>query len=366
MRAKEACAALCAAAMLFVCAYQAKAVSLSAHSAVLIEADSRDVIFEKNAKARLPMASTTKIMTALVAVEHSEPDETVKVSPEACGVEGSSIYLVPGEELAMEELLYAMLLESANDAAAAIAIHIAGDIDAFADMMNETARALSLEDTHFSNPHGLYADDHYTTAYDLAILTAHALENESIAKIVATRKYTIPTGDGEGVRVLVNHNRLLRMSDDVIGVKTGFTKKSGRCLVSAAERDGVRVIAVTLNAPDDWNDHLAMHSLGFDAYESYTLAESGKFSVTVPAAGADDGILTLANRDALSLTLPRGKEITHVIEAPHIIISPVNEGDVLGRIVFYADGQEAAVLPLYACESTEKIEKNGLLDKLFR
>ena len=360
---------LCALISVIMTALPCAAADLSAQSAILIEAESGAVISEKNAHARLPMASTTKIMTAVVALENSSTDTVVKIPAAACGVEGSSIYLKAGEELTMEDLLYALLLESANDAAAAIAIEVAGGVDEFADMMNAKAAELGLRDTHFTNPHGLYDEAHYTTAADLASLTAYALKNESFRKIVSTYKHQIPLRGDEGVRVLINHNRLLRMSDSVIGVKTGFTKKSGRCLVSAAEKDGVRVIAVTLNAPDDWNDHLSLLTLGLDSYKCVTLAEAGEFTLDIPAVGADDGALTIANRDEKKLTLPVGVELRTVIEAPHIMLTPINEGETAGRVVFYSGSEEIASVDLVACETVKAPENKGFFNKfmdLFR
>ncbi|MBE6616829.1 MAG: D-alanyl-D-alanine carboxypeptidase [Ruminococcaceae bacterium] len=323
-------------------------IDVSARSAVLIEADTGDVIYNKHADERMSMASTTKIMTALVAIENGDLSKEVSVAEEACGIEGSSIYLTPGEVLTLEDLLYAVMLESANDAAAAVAYEIAGGIEPFADLMNETAARLGLLGTHFTNPHGLDEADHYTTALDLARLAAYALENEQFKTIVSTYKKQIPLSGDEGTRVLVNHNKLLRLSEDVIGVKTGFTKHSGRCLVSAAERDGVRVIAVTLNAPDDWNDHLTLHELGFSEYESYTLAEPGEFTVEIPCTGANGGLIMLQNRDGLSLTMKRGKEITHEIIADHLLFAPVEIGEELGAVVFYCDGLEIGRVPLYS------------------
>ncbi|MBE6625589.1 MAG: D-alanyl-D-alanine carboxypeptidase [Ruminococcaceae bacterium] len=342
----------------------ATAVDVSAKSAVLIEADSGDIIYEKNAGERMSMASTTKIMTALVALEHGKLDKKVTVANEACGIEGSSIYLKPGEVLTLEDLLYAVMLESANDAAAAVACEIAGDIDIFADLMNETAEKLGLTDTHFTNPHGLDDKEHYTTATDLARLTAYAMKNDDFRRIVSTYKHEIPNADG-GVRYLVNHNKLLRLSDDVIGVKTGFTKHSGRCLVSAAERDGVSVIAVTLNAPDDWNDHLAMHEEGFGAYSSVTLAEAGEFTVEVPCVGAEDGYVILQNRDELTVCLKNGTKIKHEIVADRLIFPPVEVGDELGTVIFHADGKEIATLPLYAASNVSVTEDTrSIFEKL--
>ena len=337
------CLPLCS---LFAAAESAEA--LSAHAAILIEASSGEVIFEKNPHEKLPMASTTKIMTAIAALEHGDLSTTVTVAEGACGVEGSSIYLTAGEELTLEDLLYALMLESANDAAAAIAYEVAGGIDAFAGLMNQTAERIGLTDSHFTNPHGLDDENHYTTAHDLARLTAYALNNPKFREIVSTYRHQIPLHGDEGVRVLLNHNKLLRMSDDVIGVKTGFTRHSGRCLVSAAERDGVCVIAVTLNAPDDWNDHTRLHELGFSAYQRKILAEPGQFSYDIPCPSAENGSVAVTNTDTLSLCLKTEAVVTSVAEAPHFTMPPVNPGDVLGRVIFYADGKEIGEVPLYA------------------
>ena len=208
---------------------------VSAESAILIEAKTGTALYEKKADERLPMASTTKIMTALVALELAPPETVVTVPREAVGTEGSSVYLFEGEQLTLEQLLYALLLASANDAAVAIACGTAGSVEAFAGKMNEKAASLGLRNTHFVNPHGLDDPDHYTSARDLAVIARAALEVPLIRKAVSTQKITIPHNAEDGVRLLVNHNKLLRTYDGAIGVKTGFTKRSGRCLVSAAE-----------------------------------------------------------------------------------------------------------------------------------
>ena len=333
----------------------ASADNVSAKSAILIEAGSGEVIFEKNSHQKLPMASTTKIMTALVALEEGDLSKTVAVAESACGVEGSSIYLTAGEELTLEDLLYALMLESANDAAAAIAYAVAGGIEPFADRMNLMAEKIGLTESHFTNPHGLDDDAHYTTAHDLAKLTAFAMQNGQFRKIVSTYKHQIPLRGDEGVRVLLNHNKLLRMSDDVTGVKTGFTKHSGRCLVSAAERDGVRVIAVTLNAPDDWNDHLFLHEAGFARYHTERLAEAGQFTFRIPCPTSESGYVTAANTDALSVCLKNGTDVTYVAEAPHLLLPPVR---VLGRVMFTADGKVIGEIPLYAQTNVAEPEDN--------
>lgn len=325
------------------------AADISAKAGVVISADTGNTVYEKNASARLPMASTTKIMTALVALEKSSPDEVVTVAPEAAGIEGSSIYLFAGEKIKMDTLLYALLLESANDAAAAIAIHIAGSIEAFADMMNEKAAELGLTDTHFTNPHGLYDESHYTSAYDLAKLAVKALENEKFREIVSTYKKSVPMEAGGAARLFVNHNKLLRTYEGAIGVKTGYTKKSGRCLVSAAERDGIRFVAVTLSAPDDWRDHAAMLDLAFASYERTLLARSKELSFTLPVIGGELPFVQCTNTDeAYAIVKKGGKNVTCKIELPRFLFAEIKKGDALGSAIFYNNGKQVAKVPLTA------------------
>ncbi len=325
------------------------APSVSARSAVLIDADTGRILYEQDAHTRRGMASTTKIMTALVALENAALDTVVSVDPRACGVEGSSVYLYENEKITVETLLYALMLQSANDAAAALAYEIAGSIDAFADMMNERADTLGLTATHFENPHGLDGETHYTTAYELALIAAEALENETFAKIVATEKKAVPLHNGTATRLLVNHNRLLREYDDIIGVKTGFTKKCGRTLVSAAERDGVRLICVTLNDGNDWQDHRALLDYGFSLYGETQLAAIGEYSHTVAVCGGTSDQVKVSNTEALSLMLPKTHgEITSVIELPRFLYAGFQKGDAIGRVVFYADGERLGEVVLYA------------------
>ena len=234
---------------------------ISAKSAALYCPETKSFLYEKNADVRLPMASTTKIMTALLALERGDLSSTVTVPKEAVGVEGSSLYLEEGDELTLSDLLYSVLLRSANDASVAVAIAVSGDAESFTVLMNERASELGLTDTHFDNPHGLDSETHYTTARDLALLSAKALENESFKAISSTYNYSFTKSSGEEIS-LVNHNKLLKMLDGTVGLKTGFTKKSGRCLASAIEKDGVTLVAVTLNAPDDWRDHKTLYEYG--------------------------------------------------------------------------------------------------------
>lgn len=329
----------------------AEAPTVSARSAILVNGRTGEVYCGKNAEARLPMASTTKIMTALVAVEALPLDTVVLVPREAVGTEGSSIYLYEGEELTLETLLYALLLESANDAAVAIAHAVSGGIDAFAERMNARACALGLKDTHFENPHGLDSEEHYTTAHDLARITAAALANETLRAIVSTYKRSVPQKEHEGVRLFINHNRLLRSYDGCIGVKTGYTKRSGRCLVSAAERDGLLLVAVTLDAPDDWRDHRVLLDYGFSLYESVALTETGHVSYTLPLLNGVTPTVTVSYRTSdglpVRVSLPREHgEITETVLLPRHLWGDYACGDTVGSVVYSMDGAVIATLPL--------------------
>jgi len=339
--------------------------TVSAKSAILIEAQSGEVVFSKNADTRLPMASTTKIMTALVAIENCDITKTVSVSPDAVGDEGSSVYLYPEEKLTVEDLLYAMLLESANDAATAIAIEVGGDIEGFAEMMNKKALDMGLSNTHFENPHGLDGDAHYTTAHELALIAREAMSNEAFRKIVSTYKKTIPLNETQGVRLLINHNKLLKSYEGAIGVKTGFTKKSGRCLVSAAERDGLTFIAVTLGAPDDWRDHSCMLDYGYSLYEARELCDIGSFSYVMPVSGGESDHVMLENTSKVALILPRGYgEVKCVVELPRFCLAPVNEGEIVGRLVYYLDGEEIAESSIIAKTTVKSQAKKGFFERL--
>ncbi len=309
----------------------------------------------------MPMASTTKIMTALVALESGDIDRTVSVSPHAVGIEGSSIYLYPEEKLTLLDLLYAMMLESANDAAAAIAIEVGGSVEGFSRLMNQKAEELGLKDTHFTNPHGLDDPEHYTTARELAKIACEAYSNKKFREIVSTYKKTIPLNQTEGVRLLVNHNKMLKRYDGAVGIKTGFTKKSGRCLVSAAEHGGASFIAVTLSASDDWNDHTKMLDLAYSLYESRTICEKGDFRFTIPSVGGTSDCIVAENPYELTLTLPKGlSEIEYTVELPHFIFAPTKAGEVVGEIVFFIGKEEIARLPITAKTTVERqIYKKG-------
>ena len=340
------------------------APSVSAQSAVLIDGRSGSVLFEKQADLRLPMASTTKIMTALVALEYLPLDTVITIDPRAVGVEGSSVYLVAGEQLTLEQLLYALLLESANDAATAIAIGVADSVEAFAELMNQTARDMGLENTCFQNPHGLDHAEHYTTARELAQIASEALKHPTIATIVATRKTTIPHSGNDGVRLLVNHNRLLRDYENAIGVKTGYTKRSGRCLVSAAEENGAMLIAVTLNAPDDWRDHTSLLDYGFSKMETVTLCEAHQICLPVSVVGGEQNAVFVSNSDELTVAIPiNHSEIKKIVEVPRFLYASVEAGDMVGRLVYQSDldgdGTAETIGEVALTAQTSVKQKNG-------
>ncbi len=247
----------------------------SAEAYALIDASSLALLGKKNSGVRLPMASTTKIMTALVVLENMALDDVVTVPAEAVGIEGSSLYLQADEKLTVRDLLYGLLLESGNDAACTLAIACAGSEEAFVGRMNGRAAEMGLFDTHFENPHGLTAEGHYTTAYELALITAHALRNETFRQMVSTVRYVSEGTEKTAPRYFHNHNRLLTCCDGAIGVKTGYTKAAGRCLVSAAERENGTFIVVTLHDGNDWADHKKLLDHAFSAYQTVTVAEPG-------------------------------------------------------------------------------------------
>ena len=334
---------------------------ISAKSAVVIDAKSGKILYEANAHNAKGMASTTKIMTALVALENSSLDQLVTVDPRACGVEGSSVYLFENEKITMESLLYALMLQSANDAAEAIAYAISGSMEGFVALMNQKVAEMGLCSTHFDNPHGLDGETHYTTAYELALIAAKALENETFAEIVSTAKKTIPLHNGEASRLLVNHNRLLRDYDDIIGVKTGFTKKCGRTLVSAAQKDGIRLICVTLDDGNDWADHRAMLDYGYSLYEATEILQTEEIAHSVAVCGGTASSVLVKNKEPLSAVLPKNHgEISFVTELPRFLYAGIEKNDVVGQTVFYADGVKIGEVLLYAQDTVpvQQKEKN--------
>ena len=332
--------------------------TVSARSSVLYEPVSGTFILEKDANTRLPMASTTKIMTALLAIERLDLDEVVTVPAEATGIEGSSVYLKENDELTVRDLVYSVLLQSANDAATAIALIVSGDVKSFADEMNARAKEIGLCDTNFENPHGLDSENHYTTAHDLALLAAEALKNGQFKEICSTFKYSFNISEGK--RTVVNHNKMLKRYDGATGVKTGYTDKSGRCLVSSAERNGITMIAVTLNAPNDWQDHTKMLDYGFESYEAVRLSEITATEYKIPVTAGKSDWVTVGT-SAKGCTVPQkigAVALRAEVDVPSSLSAPLNVGDTVGKITVY-DGEKAiAAFDLTASEAVEEEKHN--------
>ena len=337
---------------------------LSAKAYCLLDADRYEVIDEKNSSARLGMASTTKIMTALIAIESGSLDEAVEVDKRAVGTEGSSVYLTEGERMTLRDLVCALMLASANDAAEAIAYYLCGSIEDFTRLMNERAREMGLENTNFTNPHGLSDSDHYTTAKELAILSARALENEAFREIVSKRSYSFVSDKTR--RSISNHNKLLASYDGCVGVKTGFTKKDGRCLVSAAERDGKRLVAVTLSAPDDWKDHQRLLDCGFSLYEKRELCDVGDHSFEIYTPNGTVKRIIAENIDRFVLSLRKDVIVKEYTELDRIYYREINKGDIVGYVVYKADGKEIARVSLVAAQSSGNVKiKKSLLERVW-
>ena len=349
------------------------APAVSAKSAILIDLEENEILFEKNARERLPMASTTKIMTALVVCDIIELDTVVAIPPSAVGVEGSSVYLKAGELMSIKDLLTALLLESANDAAEALAIVCAGSVKEFAKRCNEKAQELGLKNSNFTNPHGLFDENHYTTAYDLAIISAHALKNPQIREIVSTKSAKIPLDVseenpfGKGVRNLKNHNKMLSTYEGAIGMKTGFTKKSGRCLVSAAKRGDLTLIAVTLCAPDDWQDHTAMLNYGFENYEYRTFFEKGAFKYDYPVSNGTAKTVTLTNASPIRALVKKGKTDAKTDIEAHFrfAIAPIKKDQIFATLTVSVENKKLRSSLISSANIATKDEKNGFFESFF-
>ncbi len=312
-------------------------VGSSAGSAFVFDADSGRVFYEKNADTKRAMASTTKIATAITVIENCKDlDAIVKVDKRAVGIEGTSIYLREGEELSVRDLLYGLMLRSGNDSAVALAIYIGGDIENFCNLMNETALRAGAENTNFANPHGLDNPDHYTTARDLAKITAYALNNKDFAQIVSTKNIKIPSRE-EGTRFLANKNRLLNSLEGCIGVKTGFTTKAGRCLVSAVERDGLRVVCVVLNCGPMFEESADMLNAVCEKYKSYVVLEPYKYIADLPLENGDVSSIQVFSKKGLKLALTEEEhsQLKIVYDLPEKLFAPVKNEQEIGKVEVY-------------------------------
>lgn len=335
---KKLCLALAVLFCISDFSIKAEAMTVSAYSAIVIEADSGRVIFEKNPDERMAMASTTKIMTALLCLEEENIHTEFTVNPDAIMVEGTSMGLKKDDKVTLHTLAAGMLLASGNDAANAAAVRVAGTISEFAIMMNKRAQSIGMENTNFVTPSGLDDENHYSTARDMALLARVALLNPDFLSLCSQKSMKLSYGNPPYTRWLSNHNKLLKTYDGCIGVKTGFTKKAGRCLVSAAERDGVRLICVTLKAPNDWDDHKKLLDYGFANVKKVSLPVPPlSFEVKNGVESEVSGVVketpfsTIAEDDLKNIE-------TKVIAASHLE-APVFEGDYIGKIYYYLNGE---------------------------
>ncbi len=323
----------------------------SPRSAILIEAKTGRVLYENNAHEPLPMASTTKVMTALVALENGNLNELVTTGRNAFGVPGTSIYLSLGEQLPLIDMLYGLMLASGNDAAVAIAEHIGGDVDGFCQMMNERAADIGCENTVFSTPHGLPADNHHTTARDLALIAREAMGNPTFREIVSTQRASIPWAERDYDRILNNKNKLLSEYPGAIGVKTGYTKAAGRCLVFAAERNGLELIGVVLNCPNWFQEAETLLDRGFDNWQMVSLLSAGETVRTIPVKnGVTDEVRVIAQGDVSGpVRLNAWPDL--LIDLPETLDAGIKQGQVIGTARLRDAGQTMITVPLIAAES---------------
>lgn len=334
-------------ALIFAVKIPAQAeLAVSAKAAILMHADSGRVLYEKNADEHMLIASTTKIMTAIVVLEHCELDDLVEVDSRSAGIEGSSMYLKAGESYTVEDLLYGLLLVSGNDAASALALHVADSMEEFAELMNAKAAELGMTESSFKNAHGLDEEGHYSTARDMAKLAAYCMGNEDFARIAGTVSHTV------GEQTLVNHNRLLREYDGCLGLKTGYTMAAGRTLVTCAERDGARYVCVTLNDPADWDDHKALYDWAFANYSFAEVIPAG-LSYEVPLISGAEMTAPAETEGAAYALIQNGESYDMELELPAFAFAPISEGDRAGRAVACSDGQEIASVRIVYSEDVE-------------
>lgn len=351
-------AAALLAAVLFL---PLKVQAVSARRAYVLDAVSERVLFERNATEQSLIASTTKIMTALVVCEQCNVLDRMRIPKEAVGIEGSSMYLREGEVLTLQELLYGLMLSSGNDAAVALAIYCGGTVEGFAEMMNDKARILGMTGTHFENPNGLDSPGHYSTARDLAELASYAMENPIFAKTVSAKSVKI------GERYLTNHNKLLWRVEGAEGVKTGFTKAAGRILVSSATREGRRIIAVTIDDPDDWRDHAALLEEGFARYTVRTVITQGQKLGTVEVLGGESQRVEVLAAEDFSYALAQEEHPQTALPGPGFVYAPAVEGADAGCAYVLINGKAVGKVPVVYGETVEQIkeEEKSFWKKIF-
>ena len=343
----------------------------SAKSMIVIETSQGKVMYSKNADEKLPMASTTKIVTALTVIENVDDlDKLITVPKKATLVEGSSIYLKENEQLTIKQLLYGLMLQSGNDAALTLALEVGkGSVEAFAEMMNETALKCGCKDSHFVTPHGLDDKEHFTTARDLAQITAVALKNPVFRKIVSCQKYVIRATEHNTARILINKNKLLKSLDGCVGVKTGYTKKSGRCLVSACKRDNMEVVCVVLNCGPMFEESTELINKAFKEYKNYDILPKYKVVDNVTIDNGDKAFTRIYHKNGFSVVCKRGEEDKYLVkyEYPTNIKAPLLKGQKIGEVKIYYDNNLIFTEDLCSIEDVGEIKPEiklrDILDK---
>ena len=345
------------AAVLFL---HCPARAVSAEKAMVLDAATGRAIYEKDADRQSLIASTTKIMTALIVCEQCNVLDRMRIPKEAVGIEGSSMYLREGEILTIQELLYGLMLSSGNDAAVALAIYCGGTVEGFAELMNDKARLLGLKNTHFENPNGLDSPGHYSTARDLAVLAAYAMDNPIFYKTVSAKTVTV------GSRSLRNHNKLLWQVEGADGVKTGFTKAAGRILVSSATRNGRRLICVTLNDPNDWADHGQLLEQSFSRYRLRRIVTAGECVGSLEVvSGMGERVRILAAED-FDYALGEDENPILVLPGPGFVYSPVAQGADAGYAYIFLEGKAMGKVRVVYGQTVEKEqEEENFFRKLF-
>lgn len=339
--------------------------AVTAPSAILIDALTGKVLYEKNADERRYPASTTKVMTGLLAVEYGKLDETVTIgkNPPLVEIGSSQIYLVPGEQLTMEQLLYALMLESANDAAVAIAEQISGSVEEFAKLMNNRAKELGAVNTNFVNPNGLHDDNHYTTARDLAMIAKHAMTLDKFRNVVKEVKYTIPKTNKQDERnYITNSNKLIWKTYDkfryeyATGIKTGYTVKANQCLVGGAKKGDMELISVVMGAEGQniYSDTVALFEYGFANFKNVDILKKDQIVTTVAVKEGEEKINLLASED-FSLMLSQAEEdkVRTEIKTKEDLKEPIKKGEVLGEMLIYLEGKEVKSIDLLSSVEIE-------------
>ncbi len=340
---------------------------ISAECAVLINEQTGEVIFDKNAYAKHSMASTTKIMTSLLAAESGKLHDEITVKNTMINVEGTSMGLLDGDSVSLCELIYGMLLSSGNDAANVTACYLGGNVENFASLMNKKAAELGMKNTHFVTPSGLDDDEHYSTAYDMALLGRYAVKNPVFRAACSSKKTVLTYGNPPYRRTLYNHNRLLSSYKYALGIKTGFTKKSGRCLVSYAKNNGVGLVAVTLNAPNDWSDHREMLDYGFSTVEKAEISANIPEKISVVGGNVENASI---KSEPFTFTGVDKSKVIQKVCSEHFLYAPVNTGDKVGEVSYYFNGECIGTNDIVAATSvcvknTDIKQKNkGFLERI--